>query len=363
MQRRRSNSPGTRQRGVSLIEMMLAMLLGLLVVAAAGGMFLANKRVYGSTETLNRIQENGRVAFELMSRDIREAGATPCGRSAKFVNMLKNADNGWWSGFQQGLAGYDGSQTAPGTTTGTAATNRVAGTDAIDLHGANAGDDYVIVDHTTPSAEIQVNKTDGLSDGEIIVACNTSYALIFQITGVQTSAKKIQHQGGNGTPGNCGQEFQHKQPTSCSGASNPYGYCFTGKTSNQCDKFSDSPAVLAKIQSVRWYIGNNGRGSRSLYRARLSNTTNGATPNIVQPEEIAEGVRNLQIEYRVAGSTNYQPATAIADWSTVNAVRLTLEVEGVKGALSGQYIKGTDGEALSQSFTHVVAIRNREGVL
>lgn len=52
--------------GMTLIELMIAMLLGLLVVGAAGGMLLANKRVYGSTETVNRIQENSRASFEIM---------------------------------------------------------------------------------------------------------------------------------------------------------------------------------------------------------------------------------------------------------------------------------------------------------
>ena len=67
---RRSGPPSSYLvRGVSLIELMIALLLGLVVSAAAGGIFLANKRVYASTETLNRIQENTRVSFEIMARE------------------------------------------------------------------------------------------------------------------------------------------------------------------------------------------------------------------------------------------------------------------------------------------------------
>ena len=54
-----------RARGFSLIELMIALLIGLLVVSAAGSLFISNKRTYNATETLGRIQENGRVAFEL----------------------------------------------------------------------------------------------------------------------------------------------------------------------------------------------------------------------------------------------------------------------------------------------------------
>src|SRR5690606_36044467 len=80
-------------RGVSLIELMIAMLLGVVVVAAAGGLFLTNKRVYASTETLHRIQESTRSSFEIMSRDIREAGGRACGTSSTLVNMLNSNGN------------------------------------------------------------------------------------------------------------------------------------------------------------------------------------------------------------------------------------------------------------------------------
>ena len=61
-------------RGLSLIELMIALLLGLLVVGGAIGIFTSNRRAYNATESLSRVQENARVAFEMMSRDVREAG-------------------------------------------------------------------------------------------------------------------------------------------------------------------------------------------------------------------------------------------------------------------------------------------------
>ena len=69
-----------RQRvgGFSLVELMTAMLLSLLLMAAAVSVLVTNKRTYSSTEGLGHIQENARIAFELMSRDIREAGGNPC---------------------------------------------------------------------------------------------------------------------------------------------------------------------------------------------------------------------------------------------------------------------------------------------
>lgn len=364
----RGGTPSRYSRGVTLIELMIALVLGLVVAGAAGGMFLANKRIYASTETLNRIQENTRVSFEIMSRDLREAGGTPCGNSAELVNLLQTKDSAWWAQFSEGLRGYEANVAAPGTTTGTSAAQRVASTDAVDLHLANEGN-HPIIEHTGPSAVLDVGNIDGLEEGDLVMACNTTKALIFQITGF--AGNKIQHDGGGSVePGNCGQEFQHETPTSCSGASSPNGYCMLvapgASFSAQCAEQSDDPGLVTQVYTMRWYIGNNGRGGRSLYRARVENKGATLATAVADPVEIAEGVTNMQLQYRILGSANFIDAAAVttaAAWAQVNAVRVNLTVEGAEGALTGNYIEGTDGNALSRNLTHVVAIRNRAGVL
>lgn len=357
-------------RGLSLIELMIALLLGLVVTAAAGGMFLANKRVYASTETLNRIQENTRVAFEIMSRDLREAGGNPCGGALPIVSQLKSGDNGWWGQYADGLHGYAGSEVAPGTTTGSAAAQRVAGTDAIDLHMANNGD-IRVTQHDNPAAVLDVTSTTGISDNDILMVCNNSFAFVFQATGITGSGVKIGHNGGSGsgTAGNCGNEFQYER--NCTGgASGDKGYCFLvpdGKSVNpNCAKHSRSPATVVQVQSFRWFIGNNGRGGQSLYRATLVNEAGGAVPTTDEVVEIAEGVSGMNLRYRTSGAANFVDAstiTAAGSWGDVNAVQVGLSVEGTEGALRGSYIENTDGDVLKRQLTHIVAIRNKEGVL
>lgn len=365
-------------RGLSLIELMIALLLGLVVTAAAGGMFLANKRVYASTETLNRIQENTRVAFEIMSRDLREAGGNPCGGAIPIVSQLVSGDNGWWAQYADGLHGYTGSEAAPGTATGSAAGQRVPATgtnpdgtpietDAIDLHMANNGD-IRVTQHINPTAVLDVTNTSGIASDDILLVCNNSYAMVFQATGITGTALKIGHNGGGGT-GNCGNEFQYER--NCTGgASGDKGYCFLvpeGDPVNpNCDKHSRSPATVVQVQSFRWYIGNNDRGGRSLYRATLVNETGGLVPTETEVVEIAEGVSGMSLRYRVNGATSFVDAAAITaagNWGAVNAVQVNLTVEGTVGALRGSYIEGTDGDALSRQLTHIVALRNKEGVL
>src|SRR5580765_5642183 len=79
-----------KQSGFTLIELMVALVLGLIVVGAAGSLFLSNNRVYGMTETVGRIQENQRPSFELMARDIRSAGGTPCGTPLNSMTSVLN---------------------------------------------------------------------------------------------------------------------------------------------------------------------------------------------------------------------------------------------------------------------------------
>lgn len=354
-----------RQAGFSLIELMIALLLGLLVTAAAGGVFISNKRVYNATETLGRIQENTRVAFEMMSRDIREAGGNPCSATAIIVNQLTPGGNDWWDGFGEGLQGFDGATAMPGTTTGTAVSNRVDGTDAIQIHLTRGGD-IRVTDHATPSAVLQVNDSSTITDGQILMVCNMDYAFIFQSTGMPAGSG-IQHNGG--TSLNCSQEFQFERETDAcfgSGASADAGYCFVpGATpSAQCVESSNSPAYVAAVSSFQWYVGNNDRGGTSLFRVVVVNDSAASTvPTAGTREEIVEGVEDMQLEYLVNGANGYVAAGSVADWSTVTAVRIRLQMTGTRGALTEREIEGADGDVLDRFSTNVVTIRNREGQL
>src|SRR6476469_6717620 len=94
--------------GFTLIELMIALVLGLLVIAGAIGIFMANRRAYASTETLGRMQETARVAFELMARDVREAGANPCGSKIPVANTLNTTSDWYMSTIASGMIGHDG---------------------------------------------------------------------------------------------------------------------------------------------------------------------------------------------------------------------------------------------------------------
>ena len=321
--------PRRHASGMTLIELMIALLLGLLVVGGAVGIFLSNQQAYRATESIGRIQESARTAFELMVRDVREAGASPCSNEIPIANILKDArDTDWWLSWQNGLRGYDGATTAPGTV-------RKANTDAIDLNFSLDGGIQVIEKMPVSSANIEVNTTVGLADGDIVMICDYELAGIFQVT--QTPAGlKVQHNTGQGRPGNCTKGFQY--PVECGNADKATWHKY-GKN-----------AVIAKMGAVRWYVADNGRGSTSLYRSVLSN--NLGTTLSVNPEEITEGVTDMQLTYLEKAGASYKVATGIPDWENVTAVRIVITLSGLERV-------GTDGQVLTRGIEHVATLRNR----
>lgn len=372
MTNKHSTGFGTRRRqtGVSLIELMIAMVLGLLVVAGASAVFLSNKRTYGTSETLNRVQENTRTSFEMMSRDLREAGGNPCSVRSRRVNQLSAATptNDWWNSSNDGIRGYGGGDNVPGTAKGSAPgarVNRTNDNDVVDIHLAADGNIRVLA-HDNPSANVQVSSAGGIAVDDIVMICNMDYQMIFRVTQINSAGGGIglQHNGGSG--GNCSQVFQvFDDIADCdSGASGP-GYCFTASTNPNCDEVGQSPAQISRVFAARWYIGNNARGGTSLYRTEVTGSGAG-TPTAAAPVEIAEGATRLNIRYLRAGQAAFATAAAItaADaWDQVVAVQVAVTFAGTRGALRGQDIQGTDGAALERTVTNVVALRNREELL
>lgn len=66
-------------RGFSLVELMIAIVLGLVVMGGVISIFVANRQAFRVSENMAHVQENARVAFELLARDLREAGETHAG--------------------------------------------------------------------------------------------------------------------------------------------------------------------------------------------------------------------------------------------------------------------------------------------
>lgn len=339
------NAPAS-QRGFTLVELMISLLLGLLVISAAGSIFFSSRNVYGNTEALNRIQENQRSAYEMMARDIREAGGNPCTKN--IVNMLDPSKSGGdFSGWLNGVSGEN--NTGPN------------GSDSITLSSALEGS-IKVVSNDNPSAEIGVSTNAGINSGDILMVCNAEVAAIFQVT--NTANNKLGHNSGEGTPGNLAKPFQIDQEAfdNSVGGSNAPGYCFlpdpVNPNSNCLNKPSNSPAQVVKPMSIRWFLKANSRGT-SLYRQQVTNDGGAA---VGPEEEIAEGVTDLQLTYKLNGVSSYVDASSALAWGNVTAVRMQMTFVAAQGAMAKGDVKGTTGAALTRTLDDYILIRNHQAL-
>lgn len=90
-----------RQDGLTLIELMISLAVGLLVVLAAGVMLQQARSVYQDIDDHGRVQETGRLALEHLQQALQQAGHLP------WENLADDA-----MPIRQGLRGLDDSRQA-----------------------------------------------------------------------------------------------------------------------------------------------------------------------------------------------------------------------------------------------------------
>jgi type IV pilus assembly protein PilW len=67
-----------QQQGFTLIEIMIALLLGVFLISGAIQVFISTKQSNRMQENLSRLQENGRFAMDYLEHDIRMTGYWGC---------------------------------------------------------------------------------------------------------------------------------------------------------------------------------------------------------------------------------------------------------------------------------------------
>ncbi len=317
----------SRMRGFSLIELMVALVLGLIIVGGVVSLFVSNQQAARANEGLGRLQENARVAFELMAREVRQAGGNPCGAVITANVLVPTTD--WWSDWDGGvIQGYDETQDTPTMVPfGTNVGQRVAGTHALRVLSGGMFNGSIITAHDLATRTVSLNTTNhGLQAGDPAVICDGESAAIVQLSAVSTAPNgSVRHQ----TVANLG------FPTGSPKTFQPNG-------------------LVTRYTANFWYVGVNPRGGTSLYRIdRLG------PPG----QEIADGVTNLQAAFLTRNQNNaalandWVTASAVTDWSNAAlnlpvAVRLTFTLRTTTAI-------GTDQAPLQRQMFHVINLRNR----
>jgi type IV pilus assembly protein PilW len=331
---------------------MVAMVLGLILIGGVISVMITTRQTLRVNENLARMQEGARFSFELMAREVREAGLVPCGTrlTANVLRTLGSPAVAWWADTDAGmLRGFDDAQDSTNIVAfGVAAGNRVAGTDAIVLLRP-AGDELSfrqITSHNAGATSFQFSSATAFEDAEAALVCDGKSSALFQIQTVSNAPPEIQYGAA---------------ALNCSTA--------LGSVQAQCAspvaKAFDPDATIARWDPAFWYIGVNSQGTRSLYRARIGKDAVGAL--VTMQEEMSTGIDNLQIDYltrnRDAGNvlaTAWVPASHAnfaGGWTSttaeVVAARLTLTTGSAEAV-------GSEGQRLQRQVIVVASLRNRD---
>lgn len=351
------------QQGFSLIEMMVAITIGLLLLAGLGTVYLGSRQTFRQQEALARMQEGARYAFEVMTLEIRQVGYTGCApKSNAYSSLAVSTPADWYNNLAtRPLFGYESGALLPPEVVG-----ELANTDALSVLRADDGGDFRVTAHDKASAIIDLNKNHDLNLGEIltVVSADCSYASTFQMT-ASPSTLKVQHNAGAGTPGN---------NTKCLG--DPAGALCMGPPANYPELLTNSKVMRTK--GTIYYLANNTTSVQpSLFREILS-TSGGAAVSVA--EELIEGVENMQILYgedttgtatpAARNVDQYVAANAVTNWDNVFAVRVSLLMRSVENnvvnqpqavAFNGVTVNSGVGadRRLRKVFTTTIAVRNR----
>jgi type IV pilus assembly protein PilW len=298
--------------GFTLVELMVAVTIGLIILAAVSQIFATSHMSYRLEENLARVQEDGRFAMEFLSRDLRMAGFAGCVN----VNQALNASAGYTAnnglrnttpkdeyvfGPQTQVQGYE--WTGPGTWNPPLPTFLGAGQvqDKSDVILIRRGDDtaYRVAAAVPAASKIVIGEPHDIEQGDII--------LIGDCTGVDVvKVTKVNSLGGTA-------ELEH---TAASGEGD--------NLSGSLSKDYDDKAEVMKLITRAYFVGDGAGGVPALKRIDVDKGIAGA------PVELVEGIESMQIVYGedtapTNGSADvYELPTAVTDWSRVVSVRIGL---------------------------------------
>lgn len=321
-----------RWRGFSLIELMVAMTIGLLLLAGLFGIYINVAQSARSQAALALMQGNARYAFEIMGVDIRMAGFTGSQQSpTDAVGTLSPITLSSLKDLSNPLIGYK--NTNPPNVCTTANTpacywanpdndSSTPSPDSLTVVRVDTENKYAVSLHTagtsfTLSSWPWSDSSPSTAVGQIFVAADYTHTAVFRVGAASDPV------------------------VSYSGSLGVFG---SGTTA----------LAIYRLSGVSYYIGRNPVGEPALYRDKLVSSTASTK------EELVQGVENMQITYGVDTGTDnnvdaYQAADSVTNWSRVLSVRITLTL------VSGQNEKvGTTGDKLlRKSFSNTIAIRNR----
>ena len=389
------------QRGVSLIELMIAIVIAGLIALGLTQIFAASSATSRMTEGLSRVQENGRFATQFLQRQLRMVGYMGCGADTgrivqqSFVNHLaefdanvpggNNVPDGNAYRFQRPIEAYTtGAMTAP------AELDTIAGI----VDGSDVLIVRVLTEESTPVVSVTkaadtLNVLVGDPAAAFLPAPNDT--VLFGMENCRSPDVFAGSLNGS-TPGSLlvvpgrtsPNVYLDPSVSDCGTAPCPWDFRISNAFLNARPLVGESSlnAEVHRAEYYAFFVKTNPAGIPSLYMLRFERDSTA----LGDPEELVEGVENMQLRFgmdtdvRPDGRVDvYQTAADVvagagsevaldAAWSRVMSVRIGMLIRSPDraGATDQPHTvidvnvtpTANDG-AIREVYETTVALRNR----
>ena len=304
------------QRGVTLVELMISLVLGLLVTAAIYQIFLSNQQTYRMQRSLAQIQENGRFALEILARDIRQVGYRGVSLSEDMSGCLAEfSSNG-------GIGDWQADPEVPNLP------GHMAGTDVLLFSQVGSMPGVIITKAAGASVHYSSEGNLGVKVGDTVMISDGNGCDVFEVDGFNNNNIQAVSKGG--------------------------GF-------NWSSDYANGGRLLKVEEKAVYFIGLNEAEAPALRRLDLKSSRG--------VETLADGVEDMQITYGVGTDKVEAYVNRPDDWDRVVAVRVSLRLSGEEGNVMSEPVTLKMGNIdftaqesdrrMHQVFTTTIALRNR----
>ncbi len=316
------------QRGVSLIELMVAITIALLLTLGLVQIFGASRSSSMAQEGLSRVQENGRFITQQMQRQLRMAGFGGCAADSERIKndtstnhmaVFATGDVDGEYRFQRPVEGFTvGTSTTP-TELDDDDDDMVAGNDALIVRTISE-ESIPVFSRRLDADTLYITIPAVISSPDVIQAGSTAaiYALqncvradFFEAVVAGSTMRAVGVGGLNvyTTPDS------GSWPNLAAGK-NLLDTLVAGGLIGVAEPPKELDYELHRAEYIAYYVKNNAAGVPSLYVRRFERT--GDPTSLNTAEELVEGVDGMQLRYGIDTST--PPDGTVDDFLTATEV-------------------------------------------
>jgi type IV pilus assembly protein PilW len=314
-----------RQRGLSLVELMIALLISTFLMLGVFEVFLGSSGTDRLSHAYARVQENGRLAIDILTRNLRMAGYQGCIDPALIdMNIMAN-DPPTENLTGESIRGWKESHSH---------WNVINRPDELDfISGVADGSDIVAIQYVSPTgvgvlcqgnhntceainANVKIDSNSiGLTQYDVVVISDCVSADMFRITNMVKDNDDDK------------MTLAHSESTN---------------SGNNLSKPYDEDSEVMSYRSYSYYVRDTGRSNSqgdpifALYQ--FNPLWNDGSNQVGRESELIEGVEQMQILYgqrRSDGNLRFvQASDADLDFAQVEAVRLSILVSHSEPVIS-----------------------------